>query len=129
MNQKHILVIDDEQNLLRTIEFILEAANYKVTTAVNGQDALAHIFANNNGHAPIDLVVTDIRMPGLSGIQLLDQLNQSDMNIPVLVITAHGNKDLIIELMRKGCADYLDKPFDDEEFVNRVGSLLEDATV
>jgi DNA-binding NtrC family response regulator len=129
MDQKHILVIDDEQNLLRTIEFILEAANYKVTTAVNGQDALAYIFTDNNGHTPIDLVVTDIRMPGLSGLQLLDQLNQSHVNIPVLVITAHGNKELIIELMRKGCADYLDKPFDDEEFVSRVGLLLEDATL
>jgi DNA-binding NtrC family response regulator len=129
MDQKHIFVIDDEQNLLRTIEFILEAANYKVTTAVNGQDALTHIFTDNNGHTPIDLVVTDIRMPGLSGLQLLDQLNQSDVNIPVLVITAHGNKELIIELMRKGCADYLDKPFDDEEFVSRVGLLLEDATL
>ena len=129
MDQKHILVIDDEQNLLRTIEFILEAANYKVTTAANGQDALAHIFSDNNGHSTIDLVVTDIRMPGLSGLQLLDQLNQSHVNIPVLVITAHGNKELIIELMRKGCADYLDKPFDDEEFVSRVGLLLDNATL
>jgi FixJ family two-component response regulator len=50
------------------------------------------------------------------------------MKIPIFVITAHGNKDLVINLMRKGCAEYLDKPFDDEEFVKRVGLLFDEAS-
>jgi DNA-binding NtrC family response regulator len=124
VNQKHILVVDDEQNLLYTIEFILAAANYKVTTTVDGRDALDKILIAKDNHSPFDLLITDLRMPGLTGFQLLEELNRSKVNIPVFVITGHGNKDLVVELMRKGCAEYLDKPFDDEEFVERVGSLF-----
>jgi DNA-binding NtrC family response regulator len=105
VNQKHILVVDDEQNLLYTIEFILAAANYKVTTTVDGRDALDKILIAKDNHSPFDLLITDLRMPGLTGFQLLEELNRSKVNIPVFVITGHGNKDLVVELMRKGCAD------------------------
>ena len=127
MDQKHILVVDDEQHLLHTLDFLLEAAKYKVTTTADGQDALGKVLAAKNSHRPIDLIITDIRMPGLTGLQLIDELKQFNMKIPIFVITAHGNKDLVINLMRKGCAEYLDKPFDDEEFVKRVGLLFDEA--
>ena len=76
MERKHILVADDERNILHGLEFILEAANYKVTTAADGQEAFEQILAAKESYSPIDLLITDIRMPGLTGLQLIDELNR-----------------------------------------------------
>jgi len=125
MDKKHILVVDDEQNMLLAIQFILEVANYKVTTAQNGQEALNRVLEAKNSDNEIELLILDIQMPCLTGIELIDELNRLDINIPILVITGYGNNKLSIELMRKGCSEYLDKPFDDEELIRRIAMLLE----
>jgi len=126
MNRKHILVVDDERNMLRTMEFILEAAHYKVTAADDGREALERILAARDSNSPIDLLIVDIRMPGLTGMELMDELDRLNVDMPVFVITGHGDKELVIELLRKGCREYLDKPFDDEELVKRVATLLDE---
>ncbi len=113
--------------MLQTLKFILETANYRVTTAVDGQEALEEILAAQESYRPINLLITDIRMPGLTGLQLIDELNYLNIKMPILVITAYGDKTLFIKLMRAGCADYLDKPFDSRELVRRVGLLVERA--
>ena len=125
METKHILVVDDEHNMLHTLAFILETANYKVTTAADGQEALEEILGAQESYRPIDLLITDIRLPGLTGLQLIDELNYLKIKMPILVITAYGDEALFIRLMRAGCADYLDKPFDYKELVRRVGLLVE----
>ncbi len=125
MAKEHILVVDDEQNMRNTLAFILETANYQVTTAAEGRAALEEILAARENGRPVDLLITDIRLPGLTGLQLIDELNYLKIKIPVLVITAYGDRSLFLELMRTGCADYLDKPFDYKELVKRVDSLME----
>ena len=125
MAKEHILVVDDEQNMRNTLTFILETASYQVTTAAEGRAALEGILAARESDRPVDLLITDIRLPGLTGLQLIDELNYLKIKIPVLVITAYGDRSLLLELMRTGCADYLDKPFDYKELVRRVGSLME----
>ena len=125
MAKEHILVVDDEQNMRNTLAFILETANYHVTTAAEGRAALEQILAARESDRPVDLLITDVRLPGLTGLQLIDELNYLKIKIPVLVITAYGDRALILELMRTGCADYLDKPFDYKELVRRVDSLME----
>jgi len=125
MAKEHILVVDDEQNMRNTLAFILETANYQVTTAAEGREALEEILAAREHGRPVDLLITDFRLPGLTGLQLIDELNYLKIKIPVLVITAYGNRSLFLELMRTGCADYLDKPFDYKELVKRVDSLME----
>ena len=125
MDKKHILVVDDEQNMLLAIQFILEVANYTVTTAQNGQEALNRVLEAKNSDNEIELLILDIQMPCLTGMELIDELNRLDINIPILVITGYGNNKLSIELMRKGCSEYLDKPFDDEELIRRIAMLLE----
>ena len=125
MDKKHILVADDEQNTLLTMQFILEVADYRVTTAENGQEALDRILEAKSSINPIDLLITDIQMPGLTGLELIDVLKRQEMDIPVLVITGHGNRELVMELTRKGCNECLDKPIDDEELVERVAIILE----
>ena len=125
MAKEHILVVDDEQNMRNTLAFILETANYHVTTAAEGRSALEEILAAREGDRPVDLLITDFRLPGLTGLQLIDELNYLKIKIPVLVITAYGNRSLFLQLERTGCADYLDKPFDYKELVKRVDSLVE----
>ena len=124
MAKEHILVVDDEQNMRNTLAFILETANYQVTTAAEGRSALEQILAAREGDRPVDLLITDMRLPGLTGLQLIDELNYLKIKIPVLVITAYGDRSLLLELERTGCADYLDKPFDYKELVRRVDSLM-----
>ena len=125
MAKEHILVVDDEQNMRNTLAFILETANYHVTTAAEGRSALDQILAAREGDRPVGLLITDMRLPGLTGLQLIDELNYLKIKIPVLVITAYGDRSLLLELERTGCADYLDKPFDYKELVRRVDSLME----
>ena len=125
MHKNHILVVDDEENMLLTMQFILEVAGYKITTAEDGQEALERILkARNNGN-PVELLITDIQMPRLTGMELIDELNRLEIGIPVLVITGYGDEEMITELSSKGCDEYLDKPFDDENLVERVVNLLE----
>ena len=125
MAKEHILVVDDEQNMLNTLAFILETANYQVTTAAAGREALEEILAAQENGRPVDLLITDIRLPGLTGLQLIDELNYLKIKIPALVITAYRDRSMFLELMRIGCADYLDKPFDYKELVKRVDLLVE----
>lgn len=125
MRRKHILVTDDEKNILRTLEFILEAANYRVSLADRGQKALEIILRNRNSESHIDLLITDLQMPDMSGLTLIQELNKMGINIPKMVITGHGSKDVVIHLMQNRCNDYMEKPIDDEELLKRVELLIQ----
>lgn len=125
MNRKHILIVDDDLNLLRSMEFILEAAGFEVSTGRNGQEALEKIkFAVC--HPPLDLLITDIQMPGLTGVQLIAEVQRMNPAIPMLAITACGDRKLRRELTRRGCRHYLDKPFDEEKLLEKVSAILEE---
>jgi CheY-like chemotaxis protein len=125
MDRKHILLVDDDLNLLRSLEFILEAADFRVTTETNGQKALEKVISTGNGKAnSIDLLITDIQMPGMTGVQLIDELKRLNITLPFLVITAYGDQKLKIELARRGCSHCLDKPFNDEKLLQEVFRVL-----
>ncbi len=125
MFKKHILVADDEQNTLLTMQFILEVADYRVTTVENGQEALDKILRYKNTENSIDLLITDIQMPGLTGLELMGELHRLKVDMPLLAITGYGNRELTAELMDRGCDKCLDKPIDEEELVKSVAALLE----
>ncbi len=123
MKEKHILVIDDDLNMLRSIEFILEAADCSVTTGRSGKEGLEKILAGERNDS-FDLLITDIQMPGLTGLQLIDELRRLNISLPVLVITAFGDQNLKNELARRGCRYYLDKPFHEEKLMQTVSMIL-----
>jgi len=125
MNQKHILVVDDDLNMLRSMEFILEAADFKVTTGRNGKEGLEKALAARD-HQAVDLLITDVQGPGLNGVQLIDELKRVNIFLLFLVITAYGDQKLKRELARRGCSHCLDKPFHDEELLHEVFRVLKD---
>jgi len=121
---KHILVVDDEANMRNTLAFILETANYMVSIAESGRKALQRVLEAEESNCPIDLIITDIVMPDRDGLELIDEIKRLNLELPILVVTAYGNKEMIKELSRRGCWDYLPKPFEEDELINRVAALL-----
>ena len=125
MKKSHILIVDDDQHTLRSMEFVLEAANHKVTATADSQEAMEKIASARNSGCPVELLITDIQMPGLNGLELIGELNQHNIDLPTLVISAYSNQDLQSELVRLGYDNLLIKPFDEEVLVGRVTELLE----
>lgn len=123
--KKHILVVEDEKNLLATMEFILEAANYQVTLVEDGQKALKQILDFRDQNIPVDVLVTDIRMPRMGGLELLSRLYHQGIQIPTLVITNHGSEELRKKLAKWDCIYCLDKPLDDEKILNHIALLIQ----
>ncbi len=120
----HVILAEDEPGLLRTMSMVLRAARFQVTAAANGKAALEAIRTTIENGSSVDLLITDIQMPILSGDQLIDEINRLDLAIPTLVITGFGAKDLVVALMRKGCNDYIDKPFTGDDLLKRVQGVL-----
>lgn len=118
MNSPRILVVDDDENLRWVLQTQLEDMGYAVTTAAGGQEALAAIERD-----PPALVLTDLKMPGLSGLELLEKVRSDCPELPVVLITAFGTIQSAVQAMKAGAYDYLTKPIDYDELalvVNRV---------
>lgn len=114
MNPRRILVVDDEKNQRDILQLILSGERdesgvelYDVQIANSGSEALRRFKGER-----FDLVVTDLKMPGMDGIQLLNELSQIDSATPVIMMTAHGSIDSVKEALRGGAFDYLEKPLD-----------------
>ncbi|HSB35851.1 MAG TPA: response regulator [Thermoanaerobaculia bacterium] len=120
-----ILLVDDEEGFRFAAGVALRRGGYRLEEAADGKEALAKIVSARRAGDPIDLVVTDIRMPVMSGIELIDAIAADDLRVPVCAITCFGDRTLVAELAGKGCAEYLEKPFEPEELVSWVGEQLE----
>jgi signal transduction histidine kinase len=128
MLTKRILIADDEEQTSFCIALALKMKNYKTVIANNGEQALQIIKESQGTSEQIDLLACDIEMPKVTGEELINRLNELKIRIPTLVITGYGNKDLVVRLMRKGCRDFIDKPFDPDEIEKRIHLILaEDA--
>lgn len=116
--KRKILIIDDEKSILEWMKIALED-KYDVLTTQDGRSALNIIKEEN----PL-LIVTDIKMPGISGFKILEEVKKINLNIPVIMITAYASIDSAIEAFRKGASDYLVKPFSEEELIYRIEKYL-----
>ena len=117
--RKQILVVDDEPNLRRVLSALLARDDYDVHTAEDGEQALTIL---NDHH--IDMVVTDLRMPKIDGMELLRRVRAMDEELPVVIITAHGTVDNAVEALKTGAFDYITKPFDQTEVRTIVKKAL-----
>lgn len=124
MPKHKILIVDDEKQIQSSISLLLKMEGYTVDAAENGEEALTKIIQCHKGHAPFALILLDIQMPVLNGIELIDELKARDINIPILVISGYGNKSLIMDLLKRNCTEYLDKPFGDKTLMDRIQIIL-----
>lgn len=120
MNPPRILVVDDDENLRWVLQTQLEDMGYEAATAADGMQALAAI-----GQDPPSLVLTDLKMPGLSGMELLGRIRKEYPELPVVIVTAFGTIQSAVHAMRAGAYDYLTKPIDFEELGLVVDRVLE----
>jgi DNA-binding NtrC family response regulator len=116
---KRVLVIDDEEALCRMVEAVLTDAGYAVTTATRSYEA---VEAFDPGR--FDLVVTDVKMPGMDGLEVLQRVKAAAPTMPVIVITAHATVEMSIQALRKGAYDMVTKPFEPEELIYRIRNAL-----
>ncbi len=115
-----ILLVDDDESLRRVTQFQLEQAGYEVVTAVGGAEALQALQ-----RSPQDIVVTDLRMPGLSGLELLRKIRADFPEISVVIVTAFGTIETAVEAMKAGAYDYVTKPVNPAELVLIIERALE----
>jgi two-component system response regulator GlrR len=118
-NQKRILLIDDDKDLLHLISMRLRAAGYAVSTAESGQAGLASMAA-----APPELVITDLRMEGMDGLALFDAIHRDAPSLPVVILTAHGTIPEAVAATRRGVFGFLTKPFDPKLLLDTVAEAL-----
>ncbi len=125
--KKHILIVDDESNFRFSAGLALRRAGYEVSEAVDGKEALLMILNNSVKNDSFDLLLIDIQMPEMSGIELIDELKKNDVSIPIFAVSGFAEKPQVDELLQKGCSEFLDKPFKPQELVKRIGSVLKSA--
>jgi len=118
---KHILVVEDEEHLAVGIKFNLEAEGFKVTTAGNGLTALNIIEDDEN---PVDLIVLDLMLPGMSGYEVCEQIRDNGRHMPVLMLSARTLSEDRTRGFDVGASQYLVKPFDVVELISRINNLL-----
>lgn len=120
----NILVVDDEPLQRDIMRMILEGEGFRVETAASGSEALASMQKN-----AADLILTDLKMIGMSGLEFLEALQERGPAPPVLIVTAHGTIDSAIEAVRKGAFDYLTKPLDKSRLLLAVNKACEQAAI
>jgi two-component system response regulator FixJ len=118
-NDALVHLIDDDEAVRESLAFLLDTAGIRTRTYESAVGFLAELDQIGSG-----CIITDVRMPDLDGVELLRRLNQLRKDIPVIVITGHGDVPLAVETMKLGAADFLEKPFDDQALLMAVRAAL-----
>jgi len=122
MRMETILIVDDEKNYPPILSAVLEDEGFETLSAYSGKEALS-ILENSD----VDLVLADMKMPSMDGIELLERIKKKDPELPVIMMTAHGTIEKAVEAMQKGAYSYLLKPFDNEQlilYVNKANAMF-----
>src|SRR5450755_4520840 len=117
-----VYVIDDDEAMRDSLNFLLDSAGFKVTlfeSALNFLDALPGL--------DFGCVVSDVRMPGLDGIELLKRMKAARSTFPILIMTGHGDIPLAVEAMKLGAVDFLEKPFEDDRLIGMIEAAIQRA--
>ncbi len=117
---KSILIVDDEKVQIETLKRGLKIKGFKTIESLSGKEALQKLKENNE----ISLVITDYSMPEMNGIELLGNIRNFDKQLPVIIMTAYGDKEIAVEAMKKNCNGFLDKPFSLEKLLEEINRLI-----
>lgn len=115
-----ILIVDDEKNYLVVLEALLEQEGYETASTNNAKDAIQIVR-----EADIDLVITDMKMPGITGMELLEGVKKIKPELPVIIMTAFGTIEMAVEAMKKDAYDYITKPFQNDQLMLTVRKALD----
>jgi len=115
-----ILIVDDEKNIRLTLSQTLETLGAEIDTAANGEEALTKLKGREFG-----LILLDIRMPGMDGMEVLRRVREMRPDIRIIMITAYGTVESAVEAMKLGAVDFLQKPFDPEEIRELVSRVMD----
>lgn len=119
-----ILIIDDEQEILNSTSLLLKGAGYEVETANNGYAAFEILRFDKDANTLPGLVLLDMKMPVLTGLELLKELEKIRIKVPFIAVTGYADKQMVIELLRFGCSDFIEKPILGEELLERIAVAL-----
>jgi two-component system response regulator FixJ len=116
---KNVYVVDDDPAMRDSLDFLLGSAGFEVRVFDSAQ-----VFLDELAKLDPGCVVTDVRMPGINGMELLRRVNSGPRKLPVIVMTGHGDVPLAVEAMKLGALDFLEKPFEDERLIGMIETAL-----
>jgi DNA-binding NtrC family response regulator len=119
MNAPSILIVEDDANFRRVLEFQLSEAGYRITAVENGEKAL-ELFSKHH----FQIVLTDLNMPGIGGEEVLKRVKKASTETPVIIITAFGSIDSAVAAMKLGAFHYLTKPVNSDELIHVINNAL-----
>ncbi len=119
-----IHLVDDNEAFRRSTAWLLEAADFAVRDYPGGHEFLVALDRTHGDSTAGSCIVSDIRMPGMSGIELHEELRRRDCPLPLIFITAHGDVPLAVEAMRKGAIDFIEKPFEEQTLVHAINQAI-----
>jgi len=114
-----IFVIDDDASVRKSLSFLLKSAGYEVKTFVSAEEFVSQAALNSIG-----CIILDVRMRGMTGLDLQEHLGNHDCHMPIIFITGHGDIPMSVQAMKKGAVDFLTKPFDDTQLLSLVESAV-----
>ena len=120
LNDATVFVVDDDEPVRDAIAFMLETVDVKCETFANAQEFLDSYDVSRRG-----CLVLDIRMPGMSGLELQVYLADHSVDVPIIFITGHGDIPMAVEAMKRGAVDFIRKPFRDQELIDRIHEALQ----
>lgn len=120
----HVLIVDDERSLRFSMKTALTTEGYRISTALDGKEGLEKIHESENGDSPVSLIITDINMPGMNGLSFIDEVKKLPRQIPIIVVTGYGDRNLLEELVKKGISGYLDKPMNVEALREKAAEII-----
>ena len=115
-----VFVIDDDASVRKSLSRLLRSAGYATETFASAEE-----FLGRDHFEGVGCILLDVKMPGLSGMDLQEELNKADYHMPIVFVTGHGDIPMTVEAMKKGAVDFLTKPFDEEELLQALRAAIE----
>ncbi len=119
MSERKILITDDRAGIRSLLKEVLQESGYEVLTAAGGQEGIKIVQENT-----IDIVLLDMKMPGMDGLETLRLIKKAQPNVKVIIMTAYEDMEIIKEVQKRGASCYISKPFDIEELLSTIKRLL-----
>lgn len=120
VHKQTVFIVDDDEPVRDALRLLMKSVGHEAKTFASGDEFLASCSPGISG-----CLVLDIRMPGMSGLELQEKLHKQDVNIPIIFITGHGDVPMAVQAMKHGAMEFLQKPFREQDLVDRVNEALE----